>query len=981
MATSIATDTDITAAKPPLYNCILNYHVTASKPSAVTHCAVGSFTSSTDVNLIIGRSTHVDIQALTTEGLKGVLTAPIHGVISALKLFRPKAASKDLLLILTEHYKFAILEYNPIGPELITRACGDVKDAIGRPVEAGHLAAIDPDCRAIALHLYDGQLKVLQMEHDGTTLRMAPEASNVRLEESVVIDMAFLAIKPTSAGAGPSSSKAVMGHPVLALLYEDSKAARHVKTYTLNLKTRELEDGPWSQGNLDAGSSKVIPVPYPLGGAIVVGENVLTYFNTQQPTRSTQIKPNTAIQSWCAVDADGSRYLLSDFAGGLHLLVLAHADNRVAGLKVQTLGRTTSTSCMSYLDSGYVFLGSKGGDSQLIKLHAEPISSPSSAAAPAGAAAADGGVTGSGSAAVSDVNSDEGPNHVEVVDSWPSLAPIVDFIVMDLERQGQGQMVACCGCFQDGSLRVVRNGIGIHEAAAMDLPGIKGIWSVRRSWMDAYDSHLVLSFVGETRLLEISEDDVLDEATISGFDSDGQTLLAATTLHDQLLQVTSSSVRLVSSTTGQLLHEWSPANATHNNSSNGGSTSITLAAASPCQVLIASGGGLVWLLDVSESGRLEEVSGTVMDAEVACLDITPVGADSNKATLAAVGTWAMQVQLLSLPSLKPVTTEELGSEIIPRSVVLANFEGQAYVLCGLGDGQLHNWRLQSETSTLTDHKKVVLGTKPILLSSFTSQGQRNVFAASDRATIIYSNNKKLLYSNLNENEVAFMCSFTTSSFPDSLALVKGQQLSLGAINGIQKLHIRTVPLGEQPRRIAHQPATRTLGVATINTSASIGAADIGKGYLRVFSDTTFDLLASHQLGPQEIPTALTSMAFGSGAADASAEGTTAGGASEESGAFFIVGTAVIKLTEVEPSKGYIILLSHTPGSNSLTVVETLEVHGAVYNLCEFQGKLLATVNNKVHLYRWAAAAGGRQELVSDCSPIGVQVLCLHLAVR
>lgn len=45
------------------------------------------------------------------------------------------------------------------GPELVTRAAGDVKDAIGRPVEAGQLAAVDPDCRSIALHLYDGQLK------------------------------------------------------------------------------------------------------------------------------------------------------------------------------------------------------------------------------------------------------------------------------------------------------------------------------------------------------------------------------------------------------------------------------------------------------------------------------------------------------------------------------------------------------------------------------------------------------------------------------------------------------------------------------------------------------------------------------------------------------------------------------------------------------------------------------------------------------
>ncbi len=57
----------------------------------------------------------------------------------------------------------------------------------------------------------------------------------------------------------------------------------------------------------------------------------------------------------------------------------------------------------------------------------------------------------------------------------------------------------------------------------------------------------------------------------------------------------------------------------------------------------------------------------------------------------------------------------------------------------------------------TDHRKVVLGTKPILLSAFSSGGQRHVFAASDRPTIIYSNNKKLLYSNLNENEVSPWC--------------------------------------------------------------------------------------------------------------------------------------------------------------------------------------------------------------------------------
>lgn len=34
--------------------CIYNYHYTVHQPTAVTYCAVGTFTSATDVNLILG---------------------------------------------------------------------------------------------------------------------------------------------------------------------------------------------------------------------------------------------------------------------------------------------------------------------------------------------------------------------------------------------------------------------------------------------------------------------------------------------------------------------------------------------------------------------------------------------------------------------------------------------------------------------------------------------------------------------------------------------------------------------------------------------------------------------------------------------------------------------------------------------------------------------------------------------------------------
>ena len=64
------------------------------------------------------------------------------------------------------------------------------------------------------------------------------------------------------------------------------------------------------------------------------------------------------------VDPDGSRYLLGDTLGNLHMLVLSHDSQRVVGLKLEALGRISAPSTISYLDSGVVFvvcpIGSRG---------------------------------------------------------------------------------------------------------------------------------------------------------------------------------------------------------------------------------------------------------------------------------------------------------------------------------------------------------------------------------------------------------------------------------------------------------------------------------------------------------------------------------------------------------------------------------------------------------------------------------------------
>ena len=102
-----------------------------------------------------------------------------------------------------------------------------------------------------------------------------------------------------------------------------------------------------------------------------------------------------------------------------------------------------------------------------------------------------------------------------------------------------------------------------------------------------------------------------------------------------------------------------------------------------------------------------------------------------------------------------------------------------------------------------------------MLRPFRSQSTVNVFACSDRPTVIYSSNHKLVFSNVNLKEVAHMCPLNSEAYPDSLVLATDTAVTIGTIDEIQKLHIRTVPLGESPRRIAYQESTQVINLLKI----------------------------------------------------------------------------------------------------------------------------------------------------------------------
>lgn len=930
-----------------------NYVVTAHKPTGVSACATGNFTSPDDINLILAKNTRIEIYVVSPEGLRPVKEIGIYGRISIMKLFRTPGEKKDLMFFLTAKYNAAILECVHYGDsiEIITRAHGNIADTFSRPSETGNICIIDPECRVIGLRLYDGLFKVIPLDKDNRELK----AFNIRMEELTVQDMEFLHGCKT---------------PTIVLLHQDSQA-RHMKTYEVSLKDKEFVRGPWKQDHVESEANLVIAVPEPFCGALIIGQESITYHNGDQFYVITpHLIRQSTIVCYGKVDANGSRYLLGDMAGRLFMLLLEREDKMdgttaVKDLKLEFLGEITIAECITYLDNGVVYVGSRLGDSQLIKLNSE--------------------------------RNDQG-SFVEIMEVFTNLGPIVDMCVVDLERQGQGQLVTCSGAFKEGSLRIIRNGIGIHEHASIDLPGIKGMWPLRvgpgvaphggdgRDTGDIAerDNTLVLSFVRQTRVLMLSGEEV-EETELAGFDTSQQTFFCGNVRNKQLIQVTAAAVRLVDSQTKQLLNEWKPP----------GARNISVVTCNQSQVVCAVRKE-VFCLEIGD-GVLNQISNSELENEVACLDITPLTEGAEKSTLCAVGLWTdISIRILSLPSLQQLQKENIGGEIIPRSILIATFEGIHYLLCALGDGSLFYFQLEATTGALTERKKVTLGTQPTVLKTFKSLSTSNVFACSDRPTVIYSSNHKLVFSNVNLREVNHMCPLNSEGYPDSLALANDNTLLIGTIDEIQKLHIRTVPLGELPRRIAYQEATQTFGVITIRNdilgsngltpvrpsastqaqnvtysshmstvfkpgSVSTGNDQLGQEVevhnLLIIDQHTFEVLHAHQFMQTEYAMSIVSTRLGN-----------------DPNTYYIVGTANVLPDESDPKQGRIVVFHWVDGK--LEHVAEQEIKGAPYSMLEFNGKLLAAVNSTVRLFEWNA----ERELRNECSHFN-NILALYLRAK
>jgi DNA damage-binding protein 1 len=139
---------------------------------------------------------------------------------------------------------------------------------------------------------------------------------------------------------------------------------------------------------------------------------------------------------------------------------------------------------------------------------------------------------------------------------------------------------------------------------------------------------------------------------------------------------------------------------------------------------------------------------------------------------------------------------------------MITFDYQPYVFVSLADGPIVYYLFVTEHGLLYERKKVSLGTKPTTLTichqidiSSTSNSRTVLFACSDHPSVISSSNNKIIFSSVNLREIVCMCSLNSEYYGSSLTLVTDTGIILGRINDIQKLHVRSLALGESARRI------------------------------------------------------------------------------------------------------------------------------------------------------------------------------------
>ncbi|KAA1112693.1 hypothetical protein PGT21_006357 [Puccinia graminis f. sp. tritici] len=963
------------------------YLTHAQLPTSTRHALKCDFIAPGVDSLILGKQSTIEVYGIESEGLKLLHQAKVFDVVEHINSYKKLTDSTSTLLVLTADLNLFTLRFCPKSATIITTASISLHQIGARPADYVQTSIVDPHGRCVVLHALNGILHVIPLVPGClSNLRNLDPVLSKRKKANVSTGLAShsrnlhpshndpdcevyrsfqLRLNEVNVQALNFATLSPNYPPTLLVVYSNHLGDRVLRSRKIDLQAAHCEQ-EFFRGYHCCDPATALIIPFSLtgeagedsdgvnNGAILIGEETaqlvrfgLVQYSASDDRGNIREAEATAGQSnqlteqgvigghvlrlplghytcFCPVDGVPNCWLLGDLYGNLIFLFLKQSTTGTPpSLHYFHAGHVPSPEALVYITSGFVFLASHYGDSQLLKLP-----SPTSSLNPDNTASA----------------------QPEVITTFPNLAPISDFCVTEDRKSLVNQIVTCSGSHRDGSLRVIKHGIGIRESGSLEVGGVQRLWALRSSThvnsVEDFDDRLVLSCADCTRFLALNEDGTIEEIGLfNGFESDVPTILAGNLL-DGSDSTTRYSIQVTSRKiiAGDAL-VWEPDDA----------KSITRAALSvtTCAVSLKE---QVVVLCIKDGKFVEKGTYKLLN------DISSLAIDQSENFVAAAQWVTNCIEIISVSSSSTICRVNTDSDFMVNSLKMTNFEGTesdgCRLLIGLGDGKIMNVALGPTGMHVEGDSPrfTTLGIRPIEFVSMRNATGEFLWANSDQPTIIdrIQNNGRFAYTpvTVQGGSVSSATGLHARFFQDSLVLASNDEIRIGKLNTTEKMNILKISLGnEQPRRIAHSEDMKAYGVVCARLELDQDTGTIHRiGTFKVFDDETFQLLYTYNFGPMEQGSSIAAVKLG-----------------EEMIEHFVIGTGVIKSTEAEATIGRILAIRELNSKQDLTakkrhfeLTNVGKLSGAVGGVGGLpNGMFVASANAFVHAFGLKKGDSGR----------------------